>query len=401
MLFPYAPLPPPLDLAGTKRNLPFLLELAKTHEVSVLSFGTEAEKRLFLSRYGHMVSGIRVVDTHRKRWANGLERLWLMATLRSPYRQLYRPEMQAAIDDLASTGSYDLIHCCVPMFGYYRFPACVPVTSDTHEVKFDLLRKTALHETNVLSKAVNFWCARLGELEEPRLWRRFDALFATTDVDRQRMVAVDPSLAPVVVQNGAGDEFFAKTGAPPEPRTMVFTGLFTHRPNAQGIEYFLSRIFPQILERVPDAKIYVVGKSPPPWLVRRGNEHVVVTGYVSDVRPYIHRAEVFVIPLLSGGGIRGKALEAMAMGKPIVTTTVGVEGIHLQHRESALFADTPSQFADSVVELFDDAVLRASLADRAAAIASQRYTWAAKGKELDEALVRVVGSGRRRPGGDT
>src|SRR5687767_3175880 len=106
MLFPYAPLPPPLDLAGTKRNLPFLIELAKTNTVSVLSFGTAAQKQLFNSRYGDIVSEVRFVDTHRSRWLNGAERLWLMGTLRSPYRQLHRPQMQAALDDMVSKQRY-------------------------------------------------------------------------------------------------------------------------------------------------------------------------------------------------------------------------------------------------------------------------------------------------------
>jgi glycosyltransferase involved in cell wall biosynthesis len=97
-----------------------------------------------------------------------------------------------------------------------------------------------------------------------------------------------------------------------------------------------------------------VGKSPTRQLRARASENVIVTGFVDDVRPYMARAQVFVIPLLAGGGIRGKALEAMAMKRPIVTTTIGVEGIHLRHEESALFADTPDAFAKAVVRLFRD-----------------------------------------------
>jgi glycosyltransferase involved in cell wall biosynthesis len=303
--------------------------------------------------------------------------------------------MQTALDEMTSERAYDLIHCCVPMFGYYRFPASIPVTSDTHEVKFELLRRTALHDKGILSKAANYWSYRLGKTEEPTLWKRFDALIATTDVDRQLMVAVEPTLRPFVIENGAGDGFFERTGAAPEARTMVFTGLFTHPPNVQAIEYFLDKIFPLILDKAPDARIYVVGKSPPPRLVRRASNQVVVTGFVDDVRPYLERAAVFVIPLLSGGGIRGKALEAMAMGKPIVTTTVGVEGIYLKDRESGLFADTPKLFAESVIELFENPDLSAAIAKRASAIAAERYRWAAKGQDLDKVLRGLVASTRR------
>ena len=390
MLFPYAPLPPPHDLAGTKRNLPFLLELAKTNQVSVLSFGTERQRQTFVDQYGHLLADVRFVDTRRRRWRNGAERLWLMATFRSPYRQLHRRQMQVAIDQMLSMRAYDVVHCCVPMFGYYRFPKALPVTSDTHEVKFDLLRKTATHERRLLSRTLNYWSAWLGEREEPRLWRRFEALIATTEVDRRRMVAIDSGLSPIVIENGAAKAFFERTDAQLEPHTMVFTGLFTHAPNAQAAEYFLNAIFPLILAQIPDARIYFVGKAPPARLARRASDKVIITGFVEDVRPYLDRAQVFVIPLLSGGGIRGKALEAMAMRKPIVTTTVGVEGIRLAHRRSALFADSPSQFADCVIELFQRPELAAELGTRAFQVACEHYAWVTKGQDLDRSLRHVV-----------
>ena len=221
-----------MDLAGTKRNLPFLLELAKTNEVSVLSFGTE-EQRSFVSHYGGVLSDVRFVDTRRKRWQNGAERLWMMATSRSPYRQI-RPQMQAALDEMTAERAYNLIHCCVPMFGYSRFPATIPVTSDTHEVKFELLRRTARHEKRTLSKAFNYWNSRLGEKEEPGLWKRFDALIATTTVDRRRMVEIEPSLAPVVIENGAGEKLLqADRHCPCFPNDGLH-GLFYASPQRPG-----------------------------------------------------------------------------------------------------------------------------------------------------------------------
>jgi glycosyltransferase involved in cell wall biosynthesis len=193
-----------------------------------------------------------------------------------------------------------------------------------------------------------------------------------------------------VIQNGAGEGFFEDLGIEPEPFTMVFTGLFTHLPNSQGMVWFLRKVFPRILEEAPEARIYVVGKSPTRELLAMASESVIVTGFVEDVRPYMARSQVFVVPLLAGGGIRGKALEAMAMRKPIVTTTVGVEGIHLRDQESALFADTPGTFAKAVIRMFRDSDLRERIARNAFVTAQQHYKWAAKGRELDRALCSVV-----------
>jgi polysaccharide biosynthesis protein PslH len=390
MLFPYAPLPPPLDLAGTKRNLPFLLELAKYHDISVLSYGTPEEEQLFRNSYGDLCEEVRFINRKRPRILSALQMFWLLGTGRSSFRMLYRPAMQQAINQMAAKGRFDLIHCCVQMFGYFKFPADIPVTSDTHEVKYDLIRRTAENTHNVLRK---MWLSlqwKFGRREEIELCRKFDLLLTTTERDAQVFRKDLPKQNMAVVQNGAGNSFFEDLGFQPEPCAMVFTGLFSHLPNSDGIIHFLDHIFPIIQGLESKARIYVVGKSPTRQLLARASENIIVTGFVEDVRPYMGRGQVFVIPLLAGGGIRGKALEAMAMKRPIVTTTIGVEGIHLRHEHSALFADTPDAFAQAVVRLFRDAGLRERLADTAFETVQRSYNWEAKGKELDGLLRSVV-----------
>ena len=398
MLFPYAPLPPPRDLAGTKRNLPFLLELVKYHEVSVLSYGTPDEERLFRQSYGALCQEVRFVNAKRPRLLNGLERLWLLGTGRSDFRQLYRPAMQRAIDEMTSAVRYDLIHCCVQMFGYFRFPPGMPVTSDTHEVKYDLLRRTASNTRDLFWKTLTYLSYRFGEKEEIELCRRFDLLIATTERDLKLFRKDLPGQNMTVIPNGAGKAFFEDLGIEPEPFTMVFTGLFTHLPNSQGILWFLDEVFPRILAEARAARVYVVGKSPPRELLARASANVMVTGFVEDVRPYMAKGQIFIIPLLAGGGIRGKALEAMAMKRPIVSTTIGVEGIRLHPEESALFADTPGAFAGGVVRLFRHAGLRERIAANAFSVVQEHYVWESKGRELDRALRSVLHArGRKAP----
>ncbi len=390
MLFPYAPLPPPLDLAGTKRNLPFFLELARRHEVSVLSFGTPEEEALFRKSYGDFCREVRFVDRRRPRCISAFQLLWLFLRGRSSFQMLYRPSMQRAIDDMTAACRYDLIHCCVQFFGYFSFPDGIPVTSDTHEVKYDLLRRTAQNTRNLFQKAYLALSAWLGKPEEIKLCKKFDLLIATTDRDLQVFKKHLPDRNIVAISNGAGESFFEDLGIAPEPFTMVFTGLFTHLPNSDGMAWFLDKVFPLILAAAPEARICVVGKSPPRHILAKASRNVVVTGFVEDVRPYIARAQVFVIPLLAGGGIRGKALEAMAMRRPIVTTTIGVEGIHLHDGESALFADTAEEFAQAVIRIFGDPELRGRIAGNAFAVVQKHYNWQAKGKELDRALCSVA-----------
>jgi len=390
MLFPYAPQPPPMDLGGTKRNLPFLLELVKYHDVFVLAYGTPEEERLFCNSYGDVCAEIRFVNRKRPRIFSALQKFWLLGTGRSSFRMLYRPAMQQAINQMVAERHIELIHCCVQMFGYFTFPANIPVTSDTHEVKYDLLRRTAENTRNLFWKILLSLTWKLDRREEIELCQKFDLLLTTTERDYQVFRKDLPDQKMAVVQNGAGTTFFENIDVKPEPLTMVFTGLFTHLPNSDGMIWFLDKIFPIIQGLEPQARIYIVGKNPPRQLLARASASVIVTGFVTDVRPYMARAQVFVIPLLAGGGIRGKALEAMAMKRPIVTTTIGVEGIHLRDEESVLFADTPDAFAKAVARLFRDPALRERLADNAFATVQRSYNWEAKGKELDGLLRSVA-----------
>jgi glycosyltransferase involved in cell wall biosynthesis len=186
-----------------------------------------------------------------------------------------------------------------------------------------------------------------------------------------------------VIPNGVDLGFFSPSPPSPEKNTMVFTGAMNYYPNNHGILFFLDEIFPRILTRTPDARIFVVGSSPSKRLMKRASQNVIISGFVDDVRPYIARANVCVIPLLIGGGTRLKALEAMAMKRPIVSTTLGCEGIHLKHEESALFADTPEEFATAVVRLFGDSDLRSKLAENAYASVTAHYDWSAIGEQLE------------------
>lgn len=389
MLFPYAPLPPPRDLAGTKRNLPFLLELAKYNDVTVLSFGSPQDELIFRRSYENLFTNIRFVYSKRPKIINGLHQIWLLATLRSPFRQIYSLSMQRAIDELTLLYNFDVIHCCVQFFGYYRFPDNVPVTSDTHEVKYDLLHRTSVKTKNLLLKLHLYLCYLLGKKEELKLCNKFRLLTTTTERDRMIFKQHLPHLRIEVVQNGAGKDFFEYFNLETKPNTMVFTGLFTHLPNSDGIIWFLDEIMPLILFKIPDAHIYVVGKSPTRQMLNRKCANVTITGFVEDVRPYIASSQIFIIPLLAGGGIRGKALEAMAMKKPIVTTTIGVEGINLKHNESALFSDTPHLFANNIIDLFCNNELRSKLAENAYSIANSEYHWQTKGKKLNDILYSV------------
>lgn len=394
MIFQTSPYPP--DLGPTKRNFPFFLENIERHEVSVLAFGTPEQERTFRELYGNRCKHIVFVNNTRPRAINFLLRLWLLFTGRSSYRRFYTRKMERALQALLAKERFDLIHCCTTILGYYHLPNDIPLLGDAHNVEYDNVYRASQQSSNLILKAYFYWDYLLLKREEIASTKKFDVVMTTSERDRDIYRRDLPAKPIVVIPTIVDQAFFQKVDVPEEPKTMMFVGLFNYLPNHHGITYFLDKIFPRILEREPSARIYVVGAYPPKKLQRRRSDRVIVTGWVDDVRPYFARGQVFVIPLLIGGGIRGKALEAMAMRRPIVSTTLGCEGINLKHEESVLFADTPQEFADAVVRLFNDPALRQKLTENAYRNVVAGYSRQANGV----ALERVYRSLLKRKGED-
>jgi glycosyltransferase involved in cell wall biosynthesis len=192
-----------------------------------------------------------------------------------------------------------------------------------------------------------------------------------------------------VIPNGVDVEYFRPSGERDATGSVVYTGLMNYAPNVEAVQHFCSEILPLVHRRVPHAHFHVVGAKPAPEVQALSSERVTVHGFVPDVRPYLRDAEVFVVPLLHGGGIRNKILEAAASGRAVVSTTLGAEGLGLRAGEELLLADSPAEFADAVTSLLRDPLRREALERRARA-AAERHRWERIGKALNDVVDRAV-----------
>jgi glycosyltransferase involved in cell wall biosynthesis len=165
---------------------------------------------------------------------------------------------------------------------------------------------------------------------------------------------------------------------------VVFFGLMSYVPNSDGIGHFLQSIWPRIAESMPDARCKIVGGNPPPSLRAMAGPRVEVTGFVPDLRPHLAEAAVVVVPLRLGGGTRLKIVEAMAMGKAIVSTSLGAEGIEAIPERDLLIEDDPTAFADAVIRLLSDLNLAARIGQSARALAVSRYSWSGAARKLED-----------------
>jgi glycosyltransferase involved in cell wall biosynthesis len=176
-----------------------------------------------------------------------------------------------------------------------------------------------------------------------------------------------------------------------EPLTMLFLGSFKHAPNRAALDWFLRRAMPLILARQPEARLAVAGSDPPPAHGLAGQAgRIEILGNVEDVREPLARYAVFVCPILSGSGVRVKLLEAFAAGIPAVSTTIGAEGLARRQGEFCLLADRPSEFAERVLELFENPEKGAEMAARARAEVEANWAMAAITRKLVESYREVV-----------
>jgi len=180
----------------------------------------------------------------------------------------------------------------------------------------------------------------------------------------------------------------------PEPYHLVFSGSMDWLPNDDAMKYFVREILPKIRASCPEVVLTVVGRKPFPALtaLSREDPNIRVTGRVDDVRPFLERAAVYVIPLRIGGGTRLKVFEAMAMEKPVVSTSIGVEGLPVVHGTEVLIADEPDAFADAVVRLLHDSTLARQLGEAAARKVRARFGWA----PVADAFIEACESARGR-----
>ena len=222
---------------------------------------------------------------------------------------------------------------------------------------------------------------------ERRACRTADRLVLVSAADAQAVGRLDRSLEPLVVPNGVDMAYYSaplgplarerQAAAPGATRhDMVFTGKMDFRPHVDAVLWFSREVLPRILLRVPSAHLWIVGKDPHPRLAALAEQPAItVTGWVEDVRPYIAQAAVYVVPLRIGGGTRLKVPEAMAMGKAIVSTTLGCEGFDLLSGEQLVMADTPEEFAAAVIALLHEPERRAQLGEAARQLAAAQYDW--------------------------
>lgn len=266
----------------------------------------------------------------------------------------------------------------------------VPSVIFTHNVEAEIFRRQVAAARNPVSRFVWRDQTRKMERYEKETLARFDRVIAVSERDGKQFRERYGTGNVFPIPTGVDLDYYAYHAPIGEPR-VVFTGSMDWPPNADGIEWFLREVWPAVEKGVPQASLKIIGREPPSRLVRMANgARVEFTGFVDDVRPHVRGATACVIPLLVGGGTRIKAYEAMAQGCPIVSTSIGMEGLPAEPGRHFLLADRPDEFAKALVSLLRDRALGERLAGDARRFVEASFSSARVAAEFERICLGAL-----------
>jgi sugar transferase (PEP-CTERM/EpsH1 system associated) len=390
----------PLDKGGKLRTWHLMRHLAQRHEITYLSFADPSATAADRDGMREVCKSLHVVS--RRDPAKGTLGFYLDAATRLldplPYAVgKYRShEYRHQLNALLAPRAFDLVVCdfLVPAV---NMPASLPCPSVvfTHNVESEIWRRHSERQSDPVRRALyrQQW-RRMLRFEGDTL-RRFDLVLAVSETDRRTFERLYPASlrAPLfTVATGVDTGYFAaRVTDIADPRHLVFTGSMDWIPNEDAMTYFCHEVLPLIREQEPGVTLSIVGRAPTPAVARLADTPgVTVTGRVDDVRDYVGRAGVYVVPIRIGGGTRLKIFEAMGMGRAVVSTTVGAEGLPVTGERDVVIADTTRAFADAVVALIRNPARRVQLERAARDLVVARYDWSAVAGQLEEALVTAA-----------
>lgn len=392
-------------MPGSPRLFSLCRELSRQHELQLLTYRSSPERhRAFVNdpATSGVFSRLELLPDPPAIgwWGQQWHRLHLAAHFETCYRLPgYYHSMRNRIRELCRQEKFDLIHVdLLSMAQFVDRELEIPAAIDLHDSMTLMARRVLKTQRDWRNLLAFYTHLRRIERLEAALGDTFDLILTNSVVDQQVIRGLSDRLNTMTITNGVDMDYFSPDGTSVQDDKIVFTGVMGYGPNEDAALYFANDIFPSVKAKRPNAEFWIVGSEPPKKVELLARiEGVHVTGQVPDVRPYVRSAAVFVSPLRVGSGVKNKLLAAMAMKKPIVATTVSIDGLDLTDDRELLLADKPRDFADKVLRLLTDHEMAQRLGANGLARVQGQYSWAAMGKTLESAIRAVALSRNGQP----
>ncbi|MGD0359272.1 MAG: glycosyltransferase [Bryobacteraceae bacterium] len=384
----------PPDMGGKIRSYNILKQLASRHEITLFTFYPEHpdDRHLVGDSFFAKIIAVPLPLPPRRSLGEYLRSARMMAAGRPvTIDKFLSPTVSRRYAELLASATFDVVVCDFLVPGsLMHWKATPPTILFTHNVEAQVWERHYKVTSNPVMKAACFLESRALASAERRYVQLADHVLTVSENDRAAFLQyVQPSRISVI-PTGVDTEYFQPFPDPEQPDTMVFTGTMDWMPNEDGVAYFVDKIFPLIRQELPDAAFWAVGRRPPRRIQALASANVVVTGAVDDIRPYLGKAAVCVVPLRSGSGTRIKIFEAMAMGKAVVSTRMGAEGLPVRDGENIVLADDPADFAREVAQLLRTPDRRAKLGQAARQLVEENYGWPSVAAHFDQIMHSVI-----------
>jgi len=390
--FPY-----PMDTGGKIRTGKLLEYLRQAFDVTLISNVESPKDDPYLEQVGKLCQEFYPVPWKEVKKYSCKFYLKVLVKLFSRYpisvSNDYSFDLERTLLEVLQKSQYDLLICdfLQPSINCTKVTGC-PTLLFQHNVEAVIPRRHYEIAKDPISKV--FWWLQWKKMEryEKATCQRFHGIVTVSESDKRILETQYGARNVFAIPTGVDTEFFSPGVEPPVGDSLVFTGSMDWLPNEDALLYFAKDILGKIKQKIPTVTLTVVGRNPSRHLQQELNRYpeIQVAGWVSDVRPYINSHAVYIIPLRIGGGTRIKAYEALAMGKAMVSTTVGVEGLPVRHREHLEIADTADEFANAVIALLRDTRRRALLGNSARDFVRENFSWAKAGQAFADICGQVV-----------
>lgn len=385
----------PVHSGGDLRSFNILRQLAVREEVIFFSYYDEDLDPGYEKKLQEQLPGSMCVNTGRRqasRLARGMDYLLRLSDA-APYAvsRFGCDKVRDRLKRCLAESQPDVVVCDF-LDAAVNFPEelAVPAVLFQHNVESEIWRRHARNGSGRARKLIyGLEFSKMLRYEQ-KMVRRFDHVIAVSEHDKRLMTAwVEPARVTVVPTGVDTGEFSPGSQTRPEEPLVVFVGAMDWEPNVDAVKYFCAEMWPLVLAKIPGARFRIVGRNPDRRVLGLAGPSVEVTGRVPSVIEHLRQAAVVAVPLRIGGGTRLKIYEAMAVGKAVVSTTVGAEGLDVHHGKDIVLADSPVSFAESVIRLLSDPDVRNRQGQAAAELASN-YGWPRIARKFGEVLQGLM-----------
>jgi len=388
--FPY---PPNEGIKLMSYNL--LKELSKRHTVTLLSLIESEEEKKYIPQVEKFCQQIETIV--HKVSKSPFRRFWNIFFQKKPFcvYQFYSRSFLKKLKRIISEEKFDILHFDFVNTSFYcNFVSGIPTVFFPHDAMSMLFFRNIGKEKNFFRQFYTYAQWKKMVRYEREIIPKFGKTAVVSLIDKEWLCnSLGSNFDISIIPNGVDSEYFKPLQIEEDFPSVIFRGIMNFFPNVEAAIYFAKKILPLIRKEIPNTKYYVIGKNPTREVKQLALDPLnIVTGYVEDIRPYVAKSTVNVCPMRIGSGIKNKILEAMAMTKPTVATSLACEGIpEATDGGNILIADTPEEFAEKVILLLKNEILRKKIGKNGRKFVLEKYTWQGAAEKFEKLYEEAIG----------